>query len=628
LQIDKSLLNAGRHIAPALETLTGYCRTILPPYDSALLLPVSSYRDASTIQRSLQFYCSGTDHVLVQLNPRQVLIGPVFRSGQKPCPSCLSNRIQARSFAHHSTRLLLPAPCGPARVPTPAQRQDIFAVAASAAACLVQAIGNEQLSLSDAILEFDPENNGVRVHKLIPFPFCQCSNHNLKGHGRTSDLIVTEGSPPRTLAQRGNRSQGIAGLHMNFSRLESDLVGVVGNVDQKEIGPELHIAVGSVSVPVRSCLDPVLAEGRGITAEEARYSCLGEAAERYSCFFRGNEKRLSSTYLGLQGLAIHPNDVMLYSEIQYKYRGWDGLIADAAGGVPERFNESAEIEWTEANSLTDQGTRFVPTSYCFLGYLGQNHPEFCISDTNGCAAGSTLTEAIVRGLLELIERDACAIWWYNRITRPAINIESPRWDHGAYLELFKKRKRSVSVLDISTDLGVPVCVAISADEFGGDIKIGLGCDLDPSTTVLRAITELSQSLWAHECGQIRNRQRGSAFDYSCEEWARTVKLSDIPLGATALIDELSIEADGRKPADQALEYLVEQIKRVGLEAYFVELTREDIQVPCARAIVPGLRPFWRRLAPGRLYEAPVRMKWISQPSREEDLNPIAFVLAR
>jgi ribosomal protein S12 methylthiotransferase accessory factor len=196
------------------------------------------------------------------------------------------------------------------------------------------------------------------------------------------------------------------------------------------------------------------------------------------------------------------------------------------------------------------------------------------------------------------------------------------------LELFKKRKRSVSVLDISTDLGVPVCVAISADEFGGDIKIGLGCDLDPSTTVLRAITELSQSLWAHECGQIRNRQRGSAFDYSCEEWARTVKLSDIPLGATALIDELSIQADGRKPADQALEYLVGQIKRVGLEAYFVELTREDIQVPCARAIVPGLRPFWRRVAPGRLYEAPVRMKWISQPSREEDLNPIAFVLAR
>jgi ribosomal protein S12 methylthiotransferase accessory factor len=499
-------------------------------------------------------------------------------------------------------------------------------VAASAAACLVLGIGDGQVSLSEAILEFDPEDKSVRVHYLIPFPFCECSNHTLNDHGRTPDLMVTERFPP--LAQRSDRSQWIAGVDMTLSRLESNLVGVVGNIDQKEIAPELHIAVGSVSVPVRSSLDPVLAEGRGLTAQEAKCSCLGEAAERYSCFFRGNEKRLTSTFLGLQDAAIHPNDMMLYSENQYKYRGCDGLVADAAGSVPERFNESAESEWTEAKSLTSRGTRFIPTSYCFLGYGGENYPEFCISDTNGCAAGNTLTEAMVRGLLELIERDACAIWWYNKLIRPAIDIESTEWGQGAYLELFKKRKRSLSVLDISTDLAVPVCMAISGDEFGGNIKIGLGCDLEPRTTVLRAITELSQSLWAHECGQIRNRRRGSAFDYSCEEWAQTVKLSDIPFGAGPLTDELSVQAGGRKPADQALEHLVEQIKRVGLEAYFVELTREDIQVPCVRVIVPGLRPFWRRLAPGRLYEVPVRMKWILEPSREENLNPIAFVLAQ
>ena len=41
---------------------------------------------------------------------------------------------------------------------------------------------------------------------------------------------------------------------------------------------------------------------------------------------------------------------------------------------------------------------------------------------NGCAAGNTLEEAIVQGFLELVERDAYAIWWYNRLQRPELDL--------------------------------------------------------------------------------------------------------------------------------------------------------------------------------------------------------------
>jgi ribosomal protein S12 methylthiotransferase accessory factor YcaO len=43
-------------------------------------------------------------------------------------------------------------------------------------------------------------------------------------------------------------------------------------------------------------------------------------------------------------------------------------------------------------------------------------------DSNGCAAGNTIEEAVLQGFLELIERDAVAIWWYNRISRPEVCI--------------------------------------------------------------------------------------------------------------------------------------------------------------------------------------------------------------
>jgi oxazoline/thiazoline synthase len=45
-------------------------------------------------------------------------------------------------------------------------------------------------------------------------------------------------------------------------------------------------------------------------------------------------------------------------------------------------------------------------------------------------------------------------------------------------------------------------------------------------------------------------------------------------------------------------------------------------VPVARVIVPGLRHFYRRFAPGRLYDVPVKLGWIDRSVRESDLNPL------
>jgi oxazoline/thiazoline synthase len=44
----------------------------------------------------------------------------------------------------------------------------------------------------------------------------------------------------------------------------------------------------------------------------------------------------------------------------------------------------------------------------------------------------------------------------------------------------------------------------------------------------------------------------------------------------------------------------------------------------ARVVVPGLRHFWRRLAPGRLYDVPVSLGWLDRPRAETELNPISI----
>jgi ribosomal protein S12 methylthiotransferase accessory factor len=54
----------------------------------------------------------------------------------------------------------------------------------------------------------------------------------------------------------------------------------------------------------------------------------------------------------------------------------------------------------------------------------------------------------------------------------------------------------------------------------------------------------------------------------------------------------------------------------------LDQTRPDIGLAVVKVVVPGMRHFWARLAPGRLYEVPVRLGWLERPLDEDELNPI------
>lgn len=68
------------------------------------------------------------------------------------------------------------------------------------------------------------------------------------------------------------------------------------------------------------------------------------------------------------------------------------------------------------------------------------------------------------------------------------------------------------------------------------------------------------------------------------------------------------------------------VERLGLEMLVLDQTRPDIGLPVVKVLVPGLRHFWPRFAPGRLYDVPVQLGWLPRPLPEEELNPIAMFL--
>src|SRR5262249_59246930 len=100
--------------------------------------------------------------------------------------------------------------------------------------------------------------------------------------------------------------------------------------------------------------------------------------------------------------------------------------------------------------------RLLPSAYCYIGYpLPEGH-RFCRGDSNGCAAGNEPEEAILQGLLELVERDAVALWWYNRVRRPGLAIARSRTAYvDGLLDAFATLGRDVWALDLTDDRGVP-----------------------------------------------------------------------------------------------------------------------------------------------------------------------------
>lgn len=71
---------------------------------------------------------------------------------------------------------------------------------------------------------------------------------------------------------------------------------------------------------------------------------------------------------------------------------------------------------------------------------------------------------------------------------------------------------------------------------------------------------------------------------------------------------------------------IEAAKRLvaarGLELLVLDQTRPDVGIPVVAVLVPGLRHFWARFAPGRLFDVPVAEGRLSRPTRYADLNPV------
>ena len=587
---------------------------------------VSDYLEGRLAELNRQHLSDRTPWLLVQPSGIFPLVGPVFSPGQSACWTCLADRMRRNReikglLDRRQARCIAVSPLARHTF----GQNGIQLAAVEIAKAIATDFGTE---LSDHIISLDLLGAAIVKHYVAARPQCpSCGRKKLRDPRRAPVPIELGAGGKLVMTSGGYRTVSPRATVARFRQHVSPLTGVVSRLERVEADVPLntnYYAAHNFSAPART-VDELRAGlsggsfGKGSTAEQGEASALMEAIERYSGIFQGDEIRVTRRFTDFpSGDAILPNDVMLFSDAQYAtgpgvhHRPDRG--ADDAGSI-RSFGQDRMVAGLVA---ARPRFRFLPTSLLYFFYRG---PGEINADSNGCAAGNTLAEAIVQGFLELVERDSYAIWWYNRSQRTEVGLG--QLDDSYIRDLrtqLAEIGRRLWVLDVTSDLGIPSFVAMAhwMDNGQEKVEFGSGAHFDARIAVLRALTELNQFLSIGLMGDGDGNK--SSLDGTTAIAPAGPSLSDAKQqsGAPAR-HRLDVQPARHARAGGSL--------RGGCPASRSRLPRSrsdasDIGVPVARVIVPGLRHFYRRFAPGRLYDVPVKLGLRDRPTPESELNPI------
>ncbi|MDY7092863.1 MAG: TOMM precursor leader peptide-binding protein [Acidobacteriota bacterium] len=594
------------------------------------LIPTTSYDHPGLEEMRRALWSAGRLGLLLRPHPEVSWLGPLLGPEDALCLACLNAAIAANRPVQ---RWLGEGASGTAA----------FGGWKQGLKALVQGLAAVDLGphspLRRRLWSFDLASRQVRPHPVPAGGGCpQCGGPEREDGRETVLSAAPVHLVPRPKASTddgGHRALPVEETYRRLERCYSPITGIVHGLRrlpaetpaQAASSQGLHVYSAAHAIPrsydswgaLRRRLGRH-SSGKGKNAQQARVSALAEAVERYSGIFRGDEPRRSASFQELGKAAVHPNRCMLFSQAQIQGREDWNRREGLANWVPAAFPEDRLVEWSPLWSLTEETTRWLPTGLLYYDY--EEQAPLCLADSNGNAAGNTVEEAVLQGFLELVERDAAALWWYSRVQRPAVDLESFADAHsGELLRHLESQGRRLWSLDLTSDFGVPVVAALSRrrDTVAGDLMMGFGAHLDPDVAVGRALTELVQFL-----------PRRSGDNPLAQRWPRLAAGQD-PQWLEPAPDQPSRAADdwpdtSRPDLAQDVAWLVERARDLDLDVLVLDQSRREAPLKVVKVVVPGMRPWWARFAPGRLYDVPVRLGWLPAARSEEELNPVHLFL--
>ncbi|MER2013057.1 MAG: YcaO-related McrA-glycine thioamidation protein [Methanobrevibacter sp.] len=342
-----------------------------------------------------------------------------------------------------------------------------------------------------------------------------------------------------------------------------------------------------IGLPIYTAIRPTAEEGaisiyggKGISKDHAKASAMMEGFERYSAERQNSDETIIAT----------PNEIGRYGD----------YIDPKSLNLPKDFEKKdisdINLEWSKSKDIISGNEYYIPTNAIFHPYASDSNAESLFkSNTNGLASGNILDEAILHGMLEVIERDAWSIFELTHKNYAQIDTESIESELILdIIDKFESEGIKIKLMDFTADIKIPT-IAASADDTitkdAGLLTLGMGTHLDPEVAILRALTEVAQSRatqingaredtvradFAREAGYERMKRINKYYFKDEEE---KISLSDIENKSTS-----SITKDIEIVKDELIANDIEKI-------LYADLTRPEIDVSVVRVVIPEMEVY-------------------------------------
>jgi ribosomal protein S12 methylthiotransferase accessory factor len=378
--------------------------------------------------------------------------------------------------------------------------------------------------------------------------------------------------------------------------------------------------------------------GRTHSYAESELTAIFEALERYCGLSpRGKRTVIHDSFAQLRDQALNPVTVGVHAKEQY-----------ARPDYPFKpFDATRPIRWVWGYSFMQARPILVPEllAYYSLG-CGDG---FVYETSNGCAVGGSLEEAILHGILEVVERDGFLLTWYAQLSVPGLDLGSVE---DKELRLMVNRLQAVTGYDLhlfnttmENEIPSVWAVAKNTRQQGVNLICAAGAHLNPLRAVKSAVHELAGMLQVLDEKLEANREvyvRMYHNPFQVQQMEDHSMLYSLPQAESRLHflmnhnRPLQTFAEAFKPRalhtdlTDDLKGILQVFRGLQLDVIVVDQTTPEIRrngLHCVKVLIPGMLPmtFGHHLTRleglDRVLRIPVTLGYAKQPLRREQLNP-------
>lgn len=602
--------------------------------------------------------------IRVELNT--AIVGPVVLAGRPGCVTCLRTRARRARADHEEIRS---AAAFQDRFATSRGRPTSYASAAVAEVLAgeldgVLAGGADAVRTRNAVIRVRLDDLTTSVHTFLPDPECpDCGG--LPPDSAEAAIVTLQPRPKLDLD-----TYRVRDLHADEVQLGRRYVdpetGMIRPLQKSAFGifPTTSAPMG---LPGRT-LEVESGFGRALDYRTAKVTAIAEAVERFGGMRPGGKRTVvRGSFAELADRALDPARLGLYPPERTRQPGFPY----------QPYHPQLELPWVWGYSFARQQPILVPES-CVYYRLNHDHHEqgeadrhddtcdggaedghrhgrdadrpFVYEISNGCALGGCLEEAILHGILELVERDAFLLTWYAQLPVRRLDVSGAE-DRRLPMMVERLRRETgadVHLFDTTMEHRIPSVWAMAVqpgdDDLVAKALCAAGSAFDPEKAIANALLELAplaqwrfgsypeEAARAAELAADGNRVQ-SMHDHSllyCQHRVFDRLGFLFAAGTVPVAEAFEGHFRPRHPdLSDDLRATVDRFLDAGSDVVVVDQTTPEHRAggfACVKVIIPGMLPMTfghvvRRVdGLPRLHQVPHLLGYTDRPLRPDQVN--------